>query len=383
MSEFKIPFNKPFLTGKETDYIKEAVKSGKISGDGIFTKKCHDFFEKRYGFKKVLLTTSCTDALEMSAILINIQPGDEVILPSYTFVSTANAFVLRGAKLVFADSRLDIPNIDEDKIEELITEKTKAIVVVHYAGIAVDMDKIMNLAAKYNLHVIEDAAQAIDSFYTGKDGKQRPLGSIGHLAAFSFHETKNIISGEGGMLVINDENFAKRAEIIREKGTNRSAFFRGEVNKYGWVDIGSSFLPSDIIAAFLYAQLEHLDKIQERRKEIWNTYYEGLKPLEEKSLIKLPIIPKYATNNAHMFYIICRSDEERSGLIKHLKENKILAVFHYLSLHKSEYYISKHDGRELPKSDYYTNLLVRLPFYFELSDNQVHNIVKNIKNYFK
>jgi len=263
-----IPFNKPYLTGKEAHYLYHAVYSGKISGNGMFTQKCHNFFVQRYGFKKCLLTTSCTDALEMAAILIDIKQGDEVIMPSYTFVSTANAFVLRGATIVFADSGASNPNIDAEKLESLITPKTKAIVPVHYAGIACDMDKIMALAEKYNLFVIEDAAQAIDSYYNG-----RPLGSIGHLAAFSFHETKNIISGEGGMLVINDERFFRRAEIIWEKGTNRAEFFRGEVNKYGWVDIGSSFLPSEIIAAFLYAQLENLDDIQLKRKSIWNKYY--------------------------------------------------------------------------------------------------------------
>lgn len=372
-----IPFNKPFIAGNELKYIQEAVISGKISGDGIFTKKCHNFFQERYGFKKVLLTTSCTDALEMAAILCNIQPEDEVILPSYTFVSTSNAFVLRGAKLVFVDSRSDIPNIDEEKIEELITDKTKAIVVVHYAGIAGYMDKVIELAEKYNLFVIEDAAQSIDSYYKG-----RPLGSIGHLAAFSFHETKNVISGEGGMLVINDERFEKRAEIIREKGTNRTAFFRGEVDKYGWVDIGSSFLPSDIIAAFLYAQLEHIDEIQKRRKDIWNLYYDKLQPLEEKRLLKLPYIPEYATNNAHMFYIVCRNTEERTNLITHLKKNSILAVFHYLSLHKSEFFRNKHDGRELLNSDYYTGRLLRLPMFFELSDKEVLKICDTIFSFF-
>ena len=257
-----IPFNKPYLSGKESQYIIEAVQSGKISGDGMFTKKCHSFFENNFGFKKCLLTTSCTDALEMAAILLDIKPGDEVIMPSYTFVSTANAFVLRGAKIIFCDSNSQNPNLDVTLIEPLISKSTKAIVAVHYAGIACDMDAIMKLAIKYNLFVVEDAAQAIDSFYKG-----RRLGSIGNLAAFSFHETKNIQSGEGGMLVINDDRFIKRAEIIREKGTNRSAFFRGEVDKYSWVDIGSSFLPSDIIAAFLFAQLEHIEQIQERRKD--------------------------------------------------------------------------------------------------------------------
>lgn len=373
-----IPFNKPYLTGKETDYIKEAVSGGKISGDGVFTKKSHSFFENRFGFKKCLLTTSCTDALEMAAILINIQPGDEVIMPSYTFVSTSNAFVLRGAKIVFCDSRTDHPGIDEDKIEGLITERTKAIVPVHYAGIACDMDKIMDLANKYNLYVIEDAAQAIDSYYTGRDGVRRPLGSIGHMAAFSFHETKNIMSGEGGMLVINDERFFERAEIIREKGTNRSKFFRGEVDKYGWVDIGSSFLPSDMIAAFLYAQLENLEDIQARRKEIWNAYNEGLKPLADKGLFSLPVIPDFATNNAHMYYLICNSLEDRNKIIALLKSSQIYAVFHYLSLHKSPYYADKHDGRELPETDRYTDCLVRLPMYYELDPQVVLDVLKTL-----
>ena len=334
----EIPFNKPYLTGKETKYIKDAVSFGKISGDGIYTKKCHQFFEKKYGFKKVLLTTSCTDALEMAAILLNIKEGDEVIAPSYTFVSTVNAFVLRGAKIIFCDSESDHPNIDVNKIEELITSKTKVIVPVHYAGHACDMDKIMELANKYNLFVVEDAAQAIDSFYITKNGETLPLGSIGHLAAFSFHETKNIISGEGGMLVINDERFIERAEIIREKGTNRSKFFRGEIDKYGWVDIGSSFLPSDIIAAFLFGQLEQLDNIQEKRSKIWKTYYDGLKILEETGKLKLPLIKSYASNNAHMFYLVCNSSSDRQKLIKLLKERRIYSVFHYLSLNKSEFY---------------------------------------------
>jgi dTDP-4-amino-4,6-dideoxygalactose transaminase len=266
-----IPFNKPYLTGNETNYIYQAVQSGKISGDGIFTKKCHEFFELKYGFKKCLLTTSCTDALEMAAILSGIEDGDEVIIPSYTFVSTANAFVLRGAKIVFCDSQENHPNIDDTQIERLITSKTKAIVVVHYAGVACEMDNICSIATKHNLFLIEDAAQAIDSFYKG-----RPLGSFGHFAAFSFHETKNVISGEGGMLVINDLDFVERAEIIREKGTNRSKFFRGEIDKYGWVDIGSSYLPSDIIAAFLFAQLENLEIIQDKRLNLWNRYYHNL-----------------------------------------------------------------------------------------------------------
>jgi dTDP-4-amino-4,6-dideoxygalactose transaminase len=373
-----IPFNKPFLTGKEAHYIYQAVYSGKISGNGLYTQKCQSFFGEKYGFNKCLLTTSCTDALEMAAILLNIKPGDEVIIPAYTFVSTANAFVLRGAKIVFADSRSDHPGIDEDKIEELITPKTKAIVPVHYAGVACDMFKINMIAEKHGIFIVEDAAQAIDSYY-----KDKPLGSLGHLAAFSFHETKNIISGEGGMLVVNDPQFAERAEIIWEKGTNRSAFFRGEVDKYGWADIGSSFLPSEIIAAFLYAQLENLEDIEYRRKKIWNLYEETLKPLEEQGILKLPRIPSYASNNAHMFYVICSSLDERSALILHLKEAGILSVFHYLSLHKSPFYGSKHDGRELTMTDHYSDTLLRLPFYYELTLDQVSFICQTIYDFFK
>jgi len=372
-----IPFNKPYLTGKETQYIEQAVRSGKISGNGMFTKKCQDFFEQKYGFKKCLLTTSCTDALEMCAILADVKDGDEVIMPSYTFVSTALAFIRQGCKIVFADSGFENPNIDVDLIESLITPKTKVIVPVHYAGIACDMDKIMALAQKYNLLVIEDAAQAIDSFY-----KNRPLGSIGHLAAFSFHETKNIIAGEGGLLAINDKRFTHRAEIIWEKGTNRAEFFRGEVNKYGWVDIGSSFLPSEVIAAFLWAQLENLDTIQTHRKEIWNQYYEAFLPLEKQGFFQLPKLPNFATNNAHMFYLIFPALEKRTELIAELKENNILAVFHYLSLHKSDYYTSKHDGRNLPNSDRYTDCLLRLPMYFELDNEAVRRITDLILNFY-
>jgi len=374
----KIPFNKPYLTGKEVHYLYEAVHSGKISGNGMFTRKCQEFFQQKYGFKKCLLTTSCTDALEMAALLIDIKNGDEVILPSYTFVSTANAFLLRGARLIFADCEEGIPNLDVNKIEELITPKTKAIVPVHYAGIACDMDRIMSLAEKYNLYVIEDAAHALDSFYQGK-----PLGSIGHLAAFSFHETKNIISGEGGMLTINDDRFLTRAEIIWEKGTNRAEFARGEVDKYGWVDIGSSFLPSEIISAFLFAQLENLEKIQQKRKYIWKKYYSGLKTLEKQGFVRLPKIPEYATNNGHLFYMVCRDIKERDGLILHLKKAGILAVFHYLSLHKSQFFKSKHDGRELVHSDFYTDALVRLPLFYELTDEEVQLIITRIKSFFR
>ena len=373
-----IPFNKPFLTGNELTYINDAVFSGKISGNGKYTKLCQDFFETRYDFNKCLLTTSCTDALEMAAILLNIKEGDEVIMPSYTFVSTANAFILRGAKIIFVDSREDHPGIDESKIEPLITSKTKVIVPVHYAGVACDMDVIMELAHKYNLFVVEDAAQAIDNYYIGKDGIKKPLGSIGHLAAFSFHETKNVISGEGGMLVINDPQFKERAEIIWEKGTNRSAFFKGEVDKYGWVDVGSSFLPSEIVVAFLWSQLENIDLIQNKRKEIWLEYYNGLQKWGVSNNVKLPSLPIFSTNNAHIFYLVCPTIEFRTKLIDTLKKQDINAVFHYLSLHKSVFYENKHDGDELINSDNYSELLVRLPLYYDLSKSDVLRIIKEL-----
>jgi dTDP-4-amino-4,6-dideoxygalactose transaminase len=364
--KYNIPFNKPHLTGKETHYIYDAVSTGKLSGNGKYTQLCQNYLSERYGFGKCLLTTSCTDALEMAAILINIKEGDEVIMPSYTFVSTSNAFILRGAKIVFTDSRKDHPGMNEDSIEALITNKTKAIVPVHYAGVACNMDKIMALADQYNLFVIEDAAQAIDSFYTGKDGVKKALGSIGHLAAFSFHETKNIISGEGGMLAINDPQFKERAEIIWEKGTNRSAFFRGEVDKYGWVDLGSSFLPSELIAAFLWAQLENLDDIQAKRIRLWKTYEERLTGWAASHQIQLPSVPEGKTNNGHMFYIVCKDLQQRTDLIEHLKKNNILAVFHYLSLHKSPFYKDRHDGRDLPETDRYSDCLIRLPMYYDI-----------------
>lgn len=373
-----IPFNKPYLTGREAHYMYQAVYRGKLSGNGEFTKRCQRFFEERYGFKKALLTTSCTDALEMAAILCNVKPGDEVIVPSYTFVSSALAFVRQGAQIVFADSMPSNPNIDAEKLEALITPRTKVIVPVHYAGVACDMDKIMDIAQRHNLLVVEDAAQAIDSYYKG-----RPLGSIGHLAAFSFHETKNIIAGEGGLLAINDERFIRRSEIIWEKGTNRAEFFRGEVNKYGWVDTGSSFLTSEVVAAFLWAQLETLDDIQNRRKAIWNIYHDELSPLVVKGCFRLPEVPEYATNNAHMFYLVCNSLDERSALIKYLKENEVLSVFHYLSLHLSEYYKANNKViPSLPNCDLYADCLVRLPMYYELSNEDTMRIVNLIISYF-
>lgn len=374
-----IDFNRPHLTGKETHYMYQAVSKFHLSGNGEYTKKCQQFFQERYGFKKCLLTTSGTDALEMCAMLCDLKPGDEVIIPSYTFVSTALAFLREGAKVVFADSMKRNPNLDAEAIEALITPRTKVIVPVHYAGVACDMDRIMEITEKHNLLVVEDAAQAVDSYY-----KNRPLGGIGHLAAFSFHETKNITAGgEGGLLVVNDERFIRRAEILWEKGTNRAEFFRGAVNKYGWVDMGSSFLPAEINAAFLWAQLENLDEIQAKRKALWETYYKLLKPLAEKGYFSLPDIPEYATNNAHMFYLVCRNLEERTALIKFLKEHEIQAVFHYLSLHSSEFYKSKHDGRELPECDRYMDTLVRLPLFYDLEITDVERISQTIKQFFK
>ena len=374
---FSIPYNKPFISGNELQYIADAVGTGKISGDGKYSQLCQHFFEARYGFKKTLLTTSCTDALEMCALLCNIQPSDEVIAPSYTFVSTVNPFVLRGAVIRFCDSRGDHPGIDEVQIELLINEKTKAIVVTHYAGVACDMDIIMELANRHNLFVIEDAAHSIDSHYKGK-----PLGSIGHLAAFSFHETKNIIAGEGGMIVINDEAMIERAEIIREKGTDRSKFFRGEVDKYSWIDVGSSFLPSEITAAFLFAQLENVDEIQKRRKEIWQKYYDAFLPLQQHGKLQLPVVPAYAENNGHIFYVLTTSHAQRDALMDYLKVNGILAIFHYLPLHQSPYYTAKHDGRNLPNAQRFTESLVRLPLFYTLTSDEQDYIIEKVKDFY-
>lgn len=375
----RIDFNRPFLTGKEAHYMYQAVYTGKLSGNGVFTKKCQKYFEDKYGFRKCILTTSGTDALEMAAILCDVKPGDEVIVPSYTFVSSALAFVRQGARIVFADSCSNNPNIDPDKLEALITPKTRVIVPVHYAGIACDMDRIMEIADRHNLFVVEDAAQAIDSYY-----KDRPLGGIGHFGCFSFHETKNVTAGgEGGMLCVNDERFVRRAEIIWEKGTNRAEFFRGMVNKYGWVDTGSSFLPAEINSAFLLAQLENLDDIQSRRKAIWQQYYDGLKPLEERGWLVLPQIPDYATNNAHMFYVVCRNIDERTKLIAKMRGQDICLAFHYLSLHLSDYYRSAENNTpSLPNCDRYADCLVRLPMYFELTDDDVNEVINQIKDFY-
>ncbi|MFA8451226.1 MAG: dTDP-4-amino-4,6-dideoxygalactose transaminase [Bacteroidales bacterium] len=374
----KIPFNKPYLAGREIQHIVSAAYKGHISGNGIFTKKSQIFLEERYGFKHALLTTSCTDALEMTALLMDIKAGDEVIVPSYTFVSSANAYVLRGAKIVFADSCSHHPNIDLDAVEQLITEKTKAIVLVHYGGVACDMDKAMALSKKYGVYIVEDAAHAVDSYYKGK-----PLGGIGHFGVFSFHETKNISSGEGGLLVINDSSFSKRAEILWEKGTNRSAFFRGEVNKYGWVDIGSSFLPSDIIAAVLYGQLEQLDEIQHKRRLIHSQYDELLKELHAKGKIYIPELPDYATENGNMYYFLVNSNEERNRLLAFLNANKVHAVFHYLPLHLSSYYTPFHDGRLLPNSKYFSDCIIRLPFFYELPHDWVAKVAETVFRFYK
>lgn len=408
-----IPFNKPYLTGDELKYIQEAVNLGKISGNGEFGRRCQEFFELRYGFHKCLLTTSCTDALEMAAILLDIKPGDEVILPSFTFVSSANAFVLRGAKIVFVDSKPDHPNLDETLLEELITPKTKAIVVVHYGGVPCEMDAVMDIADRHGIKVVEDAAQAIDSFYKGK-----ALGGIGHLGCFSFHETKNIQCGEGGMLVINDPAFVKRAEIIWEKGTDRAAFFRGEIDKYGWVDLGSSFLPSEVTAAFLWAQLENLDRIQERRKAIWEAYFQffskgnskgsiisesflellnngGLKPgneippnypldnyrdsnpklvlspVEESQILNFKSQISNLKSNYHLFYLLFPDLETRSAYATDLRQKGILSVFHYQSLHRSlmaKTHFPDQYAKKLPHSDQFSNRLLRLPLFYELPE---------------
>lgn len=375
---YKIPFNRPCFIGRELEYIKQAVENGKISGNGEFTKRCNRFIENKFGIKKCLLTTSCTDALEMSAILIDVEPGDEIILPSYTFVSTVNAFVLRGATPMFIDIREDTLNIDENKIEERITEKTKAIVVVHYGGIGCEMDKILEIARRYNLYLIEDAAQGINAKY-----KDRYLGRIGDIGAYSFHETKNYISGEGGAILINREDFIERAEILLEKGTNRKKFFRGEVDRYTWVDIGSSYLPSDIIAAFLYAQLEHLDHIQKKRKEIFNYYCDNLKELEDRGILRLPVIPENCSINYHLFYILLKDMRTRSSLIEHFKRKGILTVFHYIPLHLSP--MGKRFGYregDFPITEDLSCRLLRLPFYNELKIEELKHIVETLKIFF-
>ena len=374
-----IPFNTPYNIGNEEKHVLKSLKSTHISGDGQFTKKCHHWFEKNLPCTKVLLTTSCTHALGMAAILINIQPEDEVIMPSYTFVSTANAFVLRGAKIVFVDIRPDTMNIDETLIENAITNKTKAIVPVHYAGVACEMDVIMEIAHRHNLYVVEDAAQGMMSTYKGK-----ALGTIGHLGTFSFHETKNYTSaGEGGLLIINDEQFIKRAEIIREKGTNRSQFFRGMVDKYSWVDIGSSYLMNDVSAAYLWGQLESVDEIHAYRLKCWKTYHEGLSALASKREIVLPTIPKACAFNGHTFYIKVKNLEERTSLLAYLKENEILAVFHYVPLHSAPAGLKfgRFDGEDNFTTKE-SERLIRLPMYYGLKKEDIRKIVRVVNEYF-
>jgi dTDP-4-amino-4,6-dideoxygalactose transaminase len=368
----KIPFNKPYMTGKELYYIAEAHFNMILAGDGPFTKKCHQWLEDKTGAKKALLTHSCTAALEMAAILANIQPGDEVIMPSYTFVSTANAFVLRGGVPVFVDIRPDTLNIDEKKIEAAITPKTKAIVPVHYAGVACEMDVIMEIAKRHDLLVIEDAAQGVFAHYKG-----RPLGTIGHLGCYSFHETKNVISGEGGALLINDSRFVERAEIIREKGTNRSQFFRGQVDKYTWVDVGSSYLPGEVIAAFLWAQLEDAHNITESRMTAWSKYHDLLKPLEDQGKIARPFLPEDCEFNAHMYYLLLSPSIDRQALIEKLKQENIHAVFHYVPLHSSP--AGKKYGRvseSMINTDEISERLLRLPLWCGLTQEEQTIIVK-------
>ena len=375
-----IPFNKPPMTGNEEKYILESISSLKISGDGEFTKKCHKWFEDKLQCNKALLTTSCTHALEMTAILLDIQEGDEVIMPSYTFVSTANAFVLRGAKIVFIDIRPDTMNIDETKIEDAVTDKTKAIVPVHYAGVACEMDTIMDIAKRHNLFVVEDAAQGMMSSYKGK-----ALGTIGHMGTFSFHETKNYTSaGEGGLLIINDDQFTERAEIIREKGTNRSQFFRGMVDKYSWVDIGSSYLMNDVSAAYLWGQLEKADEINSDRLRSWKFYHNGLNLLKDRGMIELPTIPKYCVHNAHMFYVKVQDLETRTRLLEHLKESDVLAVFHYVPLHSS--IMGKKTCTFIGKDIFTTTeseRLIRLPLFYNLLPIEIEKILNTIINFYK
>ena len=374
----RISFNRPPFVGKETEYIKEAVeKNGMICGDGPFTKKCSQWMKDRFQTKNVLLTTSCTHALEMAAFLADIQPGDEVIMPSYTFVSTADAFVLRGATCVFVDIRPDTMNIDETKIEEAITEKTKAIVPVHYAGVSCAMDEIMAIAKKYNLKVVEDAAQGVNAFYKGK-----ALGTIGDFGCYSFHETKNYSMGDGGAILFQDDRYLEPAEILREKGTNRSQYFRGQIDKYTWVGYGSSYLPSDMNAAYLWAQLEEADKINDKRLSIWNFYHEELKELEDKGVLERPYIPEYATHNAHMYYIKVKDLRVRTKLLAYLKERGILSVFHYVPLHSAT--AGKKFGR-FHGEDVYTTKeserLCRLPMYYSLSLEEAAEVVKALKEF--
>lgn len=372
-----IPFNKPSIVGKELEYIQDAFGNGKTCGDGKYSKLCHQFLQEKFGAPKVLLTTSGTHALEMAALLLDIQPGDEVIMPSYTFVSTVNAFVLRGAKPVFCEIREDDLNMDPDHVESLVSPKSRAIVPVHYAGIGCEMERILEIAKKSNLFVVEDAAQGVNAKYRGSF-----LGTIGHIGCFSFHETKNFSMGEGGAILLNDESFRERAEIIREKGTNRSKFFRGLVDKYTWVDVGSSFLPSDILAAVLWAQLEKMDSIQKKREQIFDKYMDGLGELEKQGFVRLPKIPSHISCNSHMFYFLARTGKERNELIEFLRDRKVYSVFHYIPLHESPFFQEKFGKVSLPKTENLSRRLLRLPLYYSLDLKDVEMVIQCIREYF-
>ena len=379
MTTYRIPFNKPFIAGKELYYIAQSVLSGHTAGDGLFTRKCQTLMEERFGARKILLTHSCTAAMEMAAILCEVGPGDEIILPSFTFVSTANAFYLRGAKLVFVDIRPDTLNIDETKIEDAITEQTKVIVPVHYASVACEMDTIMDIARRHNLYVVEDAAQGVNAKY-----KEKFLGTIGDIGTYSFHETKNFICGEGGAIVVNNEKFTERAEIIREKGTNRSKFFRGEVDKYTWVDIGSSYLPSDLLAAFLYAQLENMEEIHERRSRLFDFYYKALIPLVNDGKIRLPFVSSECQSNNHLFYIILEDEDTRNALMGYLKSKGILTVFQYVPLHLSPVGVSMgYKKGQFPETESMSSRLLRLPLYYDLKLEEQAEVVNAIKEFFR
>ena len=371
-----IPFNKPYISGNEISFIQEVITSGRIASNGKFTAKCERFFEGRYGFKRALLTTSCTTALEIAALLIDIKPGDEIIVPSYTYVSTANVFEKLGAKVIFVDSCDEFPNLDPEKLEALITAKTKAIVAMHYAGISCDMDRIIQIANQHNLFVIEDAAMSIDNTYRNKF-----IGSLGHFAAFSFHETKNISCGEGGLLVINDSKFVERAEILRDKGTNRKQFLNGKIDKYEWVDIGGSFAPNEVTAAYLFAQLEKIDIIQKKRLEIWNTYASEFEKIQS-SLVEIPIIPAHSKSNGHGFFIVCKSKEIRDSLIAFMAKKDIQLSFHYQALHQSKYYLDRNLAISLPNAERFSDGLVRFPLYAELDIEEVQLICNEVREFF-
>jgi dTDP-4-amino-4,6-dideoxygalactose transaminase len=373
-----IPFNKPYRSGNELRNIEAAISRHHISGDGHFTRLCQQWFRERFGFTHNLLTTSCTDALEMCALLLRIEPGDEVIMPAFTFVSTATAFALRGARLVFVDSLPYHPNLDPSLLEALITPRTRAIVVMHYAGMACDMETVMAIARRHGLPVVEDAAQAFGATYQGK-----PLGSIGCMGTLSFHETKNITSGEGGLLIVQDDALMHRAEMLREKGTNRAAFFRGQVDKYRWMDIGSSFLPSDILAAFLHAQLEAAEHVQALRTAVWQYYAACLAELEQAGLIELPRVPPGADNNAHIFYLVCRSAAERDDLLAHLKGQAVQAVIHYQALHRSPFYLEENPETTLPQAERYSDCLLRLPLYCDITSEEQARVCQSVLSFFR